>query len=114
MEVHEREVRTYLTKDGIAPYDEWLDAFQDAPTRGIIRARLNRVRLGNFGDCTSIGDGVFEFRIDYGPGFRVYFGQEGRNLVILLCGGNKSSQRRDIENAKKYWADYRTRNDTEK
>ncbi len=111
MEVHEREVRTYLTLSGRAPYDEWLDRLQDARTRGIIRARLNRVRLGNFGDCSSVGDGVFEFRIDYGPGFRVYFGQEGSKLVILLCGGDKNSQSRDIDRAKEYWADYRIRSD---
>ena len=66
MEVYEREVRTYLTKDGEAPYDEWLANIRDARTRGIIRARINRVRLGNFGDCSSVGDGVFEFRVDYG------------------------------------------------
>lgn len=69
MQVHETEVRTYLTLDGRAPYDEWLNRLRDARTRGIIRARLNRVRLGNFGDCPSVGDGVYEFRIDYGSGY---------------------------------------------
>jgi putative addiction module killer protein len=111
MEGHEKEVRTYLTKDGEAPYEEWLAKLRDARTRGIIRARINRVRLGNFGDCLSVGDGVFEFQIDYGPGYRVYFGQEGSDLVILLCGGDKSSQHRDIDKAKEYWADYRSRSD---
>lgn len=111
MEAREREVRTYLTKDAKAPYNDWLGGLQDPRTRGIIRAQTNRVRLGNFGDCSSVGDRVFEFRINYGPGYQVNFGQEGNELVILLCGGDKSSQRRDIEKAKEYWADYRSRSD---
>lgn len=111
MEAHEREVRIYLTKEGNAPFSKWLNQLQDTQTKGIIRARINRVRLGNFGDCRSLGEGIFEFRIDYGPGYRIYFGQEGQELVILLCGGDKSSQRRDIETAKTCWADYRSRSD---
>jgi len=111
MEVHPRDIRTYLTPDAQAPFDEWLNNLKDARTRGIIRARLNRVRLGNLGDCSSVGDGVFELRIDHGPGYRVYYGQEGTQLVILLCGGDKSSQNRDILKAKVYWADYRSRSD---
>jgi len=111
MEVHPRDIRTYLTSEAQAPFDEWLNNLKDAHTRGIIRARINRVRLGNLGDCSSVGDGVFELRIDYGSGYRVYFGQEGTQLVILLCGGDKSSQNRDIQKAKVYWADYRSRSD---
>lgn len=111
MEAQERDVRIYLTKAGEAPFSQWLNGLRDPRTKGIIRARINRVRLGNFGDCRSVGEGVFEFRIDYGPGYRIYFAQEGEVLVFLLWGGDKKSQHRDIETAKIYWADYRSRTD---
>ena len=72
----------------------------------IIQARLNRVRLGNFGDARALGGGVEELRIDYGPGYRIYFGRDGQTVVVLLCAGDKQSQRHDIETAKAYWRDY--------
>ena len=99
----------YETKEGRNPYSEWLEGLKDKRTKGVIRARLNRVRLGNFGDCKAVGEGVFEFKIDYGPGFRIYYGREGKEVVILLCGGVKKSQKQDIKKAKEYWADYRSR-----
>jgi len=74
-----------------------------------IRVRLNRVRLGNLGDCKAVGEGVMEFRLDFGPGYRVYFGQAGDILVILLCGGDKRTQSRDIATAKQYWQSYKRR-----
>jgi putative addiction module killer protein len=64
--------------------------------------------LGNLGDCQSVGNGVFELRIDYGSGFRIYFGQIGMTIVILICGGDKSTQDRDIRQAKEYWTNYRS------
>lgn len=72
----------------------------------IVRARLNRIRLGNFGDCKSVGNGVEELRIDFGPGYRIYFGRQGLLAVILLCGGDKKTQARDIATAQKYWKEY--------
>ncbi len=72
----------------------------------IVRARLNRIRLGNFGDCKSVGGGVEELRIDFGPGYRVYYGREGSLVVVLLCGGDKRTQARDILTAQKYWKEY--------
>jgi len=114
MAAQERDVQIYVTEAGDVPFSQWLNGLRDTRTRGIIRARINRVRLGNFGDCRSLGEGIFEFRIDYGPGYRIYFAQEGQTLVILLCGGDKSSQRQDIETAKIYWTDYRSRSDDEK
>lgn len=74
-----------------------------------VRVRLDRVSLGNLGDCLGEGEGVQELRIDYGPGYRVYFGQEGMTIVMLLCGGDKSTQAKDIEIARRYWSDYRRR-----
>ncbi len=74
-----------------------------------IRVRLDRVSLGNFGDCHSVGEGVQELRIDYGPGYRVYFGQAGSTIVLLLCGGDKDTQSKDISLAKYYWNEYRRR-----
>jgi putative addiction module killer protein len=76
--------------------------------------RLDRVKLGNLGDYRSVGEGVFEFRIDYVPGYRIYFGQVGLTIVLLLCGGDKSTQEQDIRKAKEYWADYERRENANK
>lgn len=80
---------------------------RDATAQIAIAIRLARVRLGNFGDSKSAGAGVQELRIGVSAGYRVYFGRDGEAVVILLCGGDKGSQKQDIETAKKYWADYR-------
>ena len=88
------------------PFSDWLHSLRDARAAGIVRARLNRIRLGNFGDCKSVGGGVGELRIDFGPGYRVYYGREGSFVVILLCGGDKRSQARDILTAQKRWKEY--------
>ncbi len=109
-----RELRIYTTEDGEAPFSVWLQKLRDSQGRAIVRTRLARVRLGNLGDCKAVGNGVFELRIDFGPGYRVYFGQDGERLVILLCGGDKRTQSKDIEKAKKYWSDYRSRSDDPK
>lgn len=81
-------------------YARWFEALRDERAKSTIDRRISRVRLGNFGDSRSVGDGVSELRIDYGPGYRVYFTREGDILVLLLCGGDKSSQTHDIERAK--------------
>ena len=88
------------------PFSEWLTSLRDVRTVGVVRARLNRIRLGNFGDCKSVGGGVEELRIDFGPGYRVYFGREGASVVVLLCGGSKKSQARDIVAAQRRWKEY--------
>ena len=99
----------YVTEEGKIPFREWLHALRDARARAKIRVRLNRVRLGNFGDAKPVGGGVFELRIPYGPGYRVYFARTGQRIVLLLCGGDKSSQKRDIARAKAYLDDYKRR-----
>jgi putative addiction module killer protein len=82
---------------------------RDVQGRARIRVRLDRVRLGNLGDHRSVGAGVQELRIDYGPGYRVYFGTEGQRVVLLLLGGDKSSQPRDIARAREFWQDHQRR-----
>ena len=111
MEVQLKEVRNYLTYNGINSFFEWFDSLRDRKAKAKIRARLDRVEAGNFGDCKSVGDEVFELRIDSSSGYRVYFGQEGLAIIILLCGGDKSTQEKDIDKAKEYWEDYRSRDD---
>jgi putative addiction module killer protein len=81
-------------------YAAWIDGLHDRRAAVRIEARINRMRLGNPGDVKPVGEGVSEMRIDYGPGYRVYFVQRGMTLVILLCGGDKGSQERDIRIAK--------------
>ena len=88
------------------PFSDWLASLRDARAVGVVRARLNRIRLGNFGDCKSVGGGVEELRIDFGPGYRVYYGREGSLVVVLLCGGSKKSQARDILTAQRNWKEY--------
>ncbi len=110
-EAQEKIVLTYETADGRVPFDEWLNALRDMKGRAVIRARINRVRLGLMGDCKPVGDGVSEARVDFGPGYRVYFAQEGNTIIILLCGGDKRSQTQDISKAKEYLLDYRSRDD---
>lgn len=105
----EQDVRVYARPDGTEPFTSWLRDLRDGKSRGRIRQRIARVRLGNLGDAKTVGDGVQELRIPFGPGFRVYFGRKGDSIVILLCGGDKSTQGRDIDRAKEYWRDYRSR-----
>jgi putative addiction module killer protein len=105
----EQEVRVYARSDGQEPFTAWLRELRDGRTRNRIRQRIARVRLGNFGDARAVGEGVQELRIHTGPGYRVYFGREGETVVILLCGGGKGSQERDIERAQAYWRDHRSR-----
>jgi putative addiction module killer protein len=105
----EKKVLTYVTQSGFCPFDEWLGDLRDNRAVAQIQRRLSRVQLGNFGDAKSVGSGVLELRIDVGPGYRVYFAQEGAEIVILLCGGDKSSQSKDIQLAHEYWADCKKR-----
>jgi putative addiction module killer protein len=105
VEARPREILIYELEDGSKPFSDWMDGLVGDDIYGIILNRLDRVEDGNLGDCGPVGSGVSEFVIDVGPGYRVYFGQDG-DLVVLLCGGTKKSQSRDIETAKKHWKNY--------
>ena len=95
METKEWEIREYLEPDGKYPSMNWLRSLKDVKARARIRARINRIRLGNFGDCKSVGSGVSEFRIDYGPGYRVYFGRVGeKNSSTAMRRNEKESGKR--------------------
>ena len=100
------EVREFATADGRVPVREWL-ADLDRVSRVRILARIARVAGGNLGDCRAVGEGVLEARLAFGPGYRVYFGRHGRTVVLLLLGGSKATQFRDIHHAKMYWRQYR-------
>ena len=88
------------------PFSDWLRGLRDAQARRRVLRRLLRVESGNYGDCRSLKDGVLELRFVFGPGYRVYFGEDGDTIVVLLCGGDKSSQVQDIARAKEYWKEY--------
>lgn len=103
------ELRRYQLENERIPFTEWLSTLRDVRARAQIEIRLRRVAVGNFGDCKPVGDGVSELRVDVGAGYRVYFGRHGQTLVILLCGGDKASQKMDIQHAKDYWADWKRR-----
>ena len=102
-------LREYLSENGQSPFDKWLIGLRDLRARARVDTRLNRASLGNLGDFASIGEGVFELRIFYGPGYRVYYSLAGENVMLLLLGGTKGTQKRDIQTAKAYLADYRKR-----
>lgn len=102
-----KEVVAFRAQNGQVPFEDWLDDLNDKRAVARILARLARVRQGNLGDCKTVGDGVAELRVDYGPGYRVYFGQRGNTLVVLLCGGDKRTQERDIRLAKQFWQEYK-------
>lgn len=103
------EIRQYLTADGRAPFAEWMGTLRDRQAQARIVTRIDRLQAGLRGDWKTVGAGVFELRIDSGPGYRVYCGQDGETLVLLLCAGDKRSQADDIETAHAYWKDYKTR-----
>lgn len=104
-----RLIKEYKTPNGKNPFREWLEALKDTKAQQIIDTRLNYVRRGTFGDCGPVGHGVSELRIHCGPGYRIFFGQIGKTIVLLLCGGTKKTQSSDIQKAYQYWAEYRSR-----
>lgn len=103
------EIRHYVTRDGTDPFQDWLDNLKDIRARVAVLRRVDRVMAGNLGDHRFCGNGVWEFRIDVGPGYRVYYALSGTTVVLLLCAGSKRSQMPDIRRAISFWKDYRQR-----
>ncbi|MET0103439.1 MAG: type II toxin-antitoxin system RelE/ParE family toxin [Sedimenticola sp.] len=102
-------VNEYTDEKGKSPYSQWLNGLRDARAKAKIIMQVDKMELGLFGDVQPIGDGLSELRIHYGPGYRVYFGKEGNQVYLLLCGGDKSTQSKDIKQAKRYWQDHKRR-----
>ena len=100
------QIIQYQTVEGKVPFQEWLRSIKDVNIRTRIRTRIDRLESGSFGDCRNVGGSVLELRLHFGPGYRIYFSREGQTIVILLCGGDKSTQTQDIERAKVFWQDY--------
>lgn len=102
------EVREYLDAEGNSPFGKWFDRLNVAAAVKMAAA-VHRMEQGNFSNVKGVGAGVYEYRIDFGPGYRIYFGKDGDRLVILLAGGSKKRQDADIADAKVYWRDYKGR-----
>lgn len=109
METYPFTIEYHITDNNRKPFKEWLDGLKDIAARSKIRIRLDRVRLGNLGNNRSIGDGVCELKVDYGPGYRVYYALDGKAILLLLLGGDKSTQDKDIALAKEFLADHKRR-----
>jgi putative addiction module killer protein len=98
-------IREYVSSDGRNYFREWLDSIA-VTVKARIQARILRFEMGNLGDCKTVGGGVWEARVMFGPGYRIYFGKDARSLILLLLGGDKSSQKRDIRKAQLLWEEY--------
>ena len=104
------EILQYVKEDGSAPFAQWLSTLRDLQAKTAIRRRIDRFEAGNSGNTRALRGGVSELKIDLGPGYRVYFAQHGKIIVLLLCGGDKGTQDADIAKAVSYWEDWKTRN----
>jgi putative addiction module killer protein len=102
-------IEHYLDSRGRDTFSDWLMGLRDLMVKVRIAKRIDRLSLGNFGDCKFVGDGVWELRIDHGAGYRVYYAQAGKQLILLLMGGDKRTQQSDIEEAKEFWQDWQQR-----
>lgn len=92
---------------GKEPAKDWINSLKDNMGKAKILTRIERAESGNFGDYKSVGDGVFELRISFGPGYRVYYALDGQDLILLLIAGDKSTQQKDIANAKEFWTTHK-------
>jgi putative addiction module killer protein len=102
------ELRGYLDGSGRKPFESWFETL-DPTAAAKVTVALTRIEQGNLSNANGVGSGVHEYRIDFGPGYRVYFGRDGDQIVILLGGGTKKRQEKDIQAARTYWADYKRR-----
>lgn len=106
----EYRIEFYRTENRNEPFTEWLASLKDIDTQALILQRLQRVKLGNFGDCEPIDGGLWEFRIHAGPGFRIYYAIVGKRVILITGGGTKRTQKRDIKQALIYLEEYRRTN----
>jgi putative addiction module killer protein len=100
------EIAHYVDQLGVDHYQRWLSGLADRRVKARVMARISRLAQGAFGDCRPIAEGVWELRIDCGPGYRVYYAQAGKELILLLCGGDKRKQDADIKRAMEHWRHY--------
>jgi putative addiction module killer protein len=107
--IKQKQLEIYETEEGKQPFVEWLESLSDKTARYRIKERLDRVALGNLGDYKLIKKGVAELRLSFGPGYRIYYAEDSDKIILLLCGGNKSTQSSDIKKAVAYWEDYLSR-----
>lgn len=109
MEAVRRELYYFEEDDGRYPYKEWLLSLKDPVVVARLDVRLTKLTLGNFGKWRAVGEGVIELKENFGPGYRIYVAEDGPVCILILCGGDKSSQTADIQNAKEYWKLYKSR-----
>lgn len=102
-----KQLFIYRDENGVEPFIQWLESIKDTVTRARIKNRVSRIELGNIGDCKSLGEGLFELRLHFSSGYRVYIGNDHGTVVVLLCGGSKHSQTKNIVLARKYWKRYK-------
>ena len=100
------DIQVYLTADGYDHYSKWLASLSDRKVRALVVVRIGRMASGNFSDIKSVGGGVWEARLDWGPGYRVYYALAGKQLILLLTGGDKRKQQSDIKQAHLFWEDW--------
>lgn len=103
-----KAVIVYADKNCREPFTDWLNGLRDQKGRRAVLQRIGRLEQGLYGDCEPVGGGVLELRMFLGPGYRIYFGEEDDHIVVLLCGGSKQAQSKDIKTAKTYWKEYKT------
>lgn len=107
MSDQELEISYYVALNGRSPFRDWFESLRDFNAQAIIHSQIDRLSLGNFGKCKVLRPGLFELRINYGPGYRIYFGRTGSKIILLLCGGNKSTQTKDVANAYRHWKKFK-------
>jgi putative addiction module killer protein len=110
MQIKQRAVAYYQPPAGKIPVQEWLSSIKDKLTQAILYKRIRQAGLGQFGKTRNVGDGVWELKIDYGPGYRVYYGVHDDKLILILIGGSKRTQTADIKKARGYWNEWKEKN----